>query len=58
VEAPGRPFRHPKLTLIKPLYAVESALPTHANDFDPSSLRSGRSDARPSGGPASESHDP
>lgn len=58
VEAPGRPFRHPKLTLIKPLYAVESALPTHANDFDPSSLRSGRSDARPTGGPASESHDP
>jgi hypothetical protein len=58
VEAPGRPFRHPKLTLIKPLYALESALPAHANDFDPSSLRSGRSDARPSGGPASESPDP
>lgn len=58
VEAPGRPFRHPKLTLIKPLYAIEAALPAHANDFDPSSLRSGRSDARPSGGPASESFDP
>jgi hypothetical protein len=58
VEAPGRPFRHPKLTLIKPLYAMESAVPAHANDFDPSSLRSGRSDARPTGGPASESLDP
>ena len=37
---------------------LEAALPAHANDFDPSSLRSARSDARPFGGPASESLDP